>query len=96
MMPNMTLTEIKKHFHPSPDFFMPGNHSCIERNKISKIFNEELEKCCVENNRIFLTMFYDMIDENLLTKYEMTDGIIHLNDTVLPMIKNKFKQKKIF
>lgn len=96
IMPNMTLTEIKKHFHPSPDFFMPGNHSCIERNEISKIFNEELERCCIKHNKIFLTMFYDMIDENLLTKYEMTDGIIHLNETVLPIIRNKFKEKNIF
>jgi hypothetical protein len=90
---NMPFEEVKKYYHPDPDFFMPGNHTCKERNLITKLFNDELNKICVDNNRIFLTMFYDMIDENMITKYEMTDGIIHLNDGTIPLIIEKFKNK---
>lgn len=60
-------------------FFTGGKYTCKQRNEITKIFTERLEILCEKNNIICLTMFYDMVNKNMLTKYEMTDGVIHLN-----------------
>jgi lysophospholipase L1-like esterase len=66
-----------------------------ERNHITKIFNEKLQKICSENNIPFVTVFYEMINENLVTNIEMTDMNIHLNDNMMPLIIDKFKKEKL-
>jgi hypothetical protein len=79
-------------YHPDMSFFMPGTYSCSERNELTKIFNDRLKVLCDENGFVFMTMFYDMIDENMNTKENMTDGI-HLPGSLQPFIIEKFKEK---
>lgn len=85
--------KISSKWNIKKEFYIPGNHTCVERNLTVEIFNEELKRLCLENNHKFLTMFHDMIDENKLTIYEMTDGSHHLNDNenTLSIIRDKFK-----
>lgn len=42
----------------------------IERNKATEYFNKQLENWCAAQNIPFMTMFYEMIDENYETKEE--------------------------
>ena len=78
-------------FHPDSQFFQPGSYTNKERNELTKIFNERLKQLCDEKDVLFLTMFYDMLDENYNTKAEMTDGIIHLHVDTKPLVMEKFK-----
>jgi hypothetical protein len=73
----------------------PFNGTCYQRNVITKLFNDKLSELCGKNNTPFITVFYDMIDENLLTKIEYTDGNIHLNQNVITLIIDKFKNNKL-
>lgn len=49
------------------------------RNMITRYFNSCLEKFCDNNDMSFLTLFYDLVDENMNTidKYYMKD-FVHL------------------
>ena len=82
-------------FHPDLKFFMPGTYSCSERNGLIKIFNDRLKYLCDEKGLVFLTMFYDMIDENMNTKEEMTDGVIHIPGELQYLVIEKFKNNNL-
>lgn len=73
--------------------------SCYERNMITKLFNDYLMKKCDEKNIIFLSIFYDMLDENLITNSFYLDDFpgchIHLSKRAIGKILEKFEEKKI-
>lgn len=64
----------------------------FERNKITKLFNTELEKQCYDNNIIFKTLFDKLIDKNQNTINDYFDICgIHLNpDKVEYLLKELF------
>lgn len=66
-----------------------------ERNEIAKYFNDKLKEVCEENDIHFMTIFYDMVDDNLLTDKKYLDYAIHLNDKSVPLIINEFEKKKL-
>jgi lysophospholipase L1-like esterase len=80
----------KKPYTTGPSF-----GTTKERNIVTKLYNETLEELCIENNILFTTMFYDMIDENLDTNENYLDDWdgchIHLNSNSIPVILEKFK-----
>ena len=64
----------------------------FERNKITKLFNNELKKQCYDNNIIFKTLFDKLIDKNENTINDYFDKCgIHLNpDKVECLLKELF------
>lgn len=77
----------------------PSFGSETERNNVTKEFNNYLSNVCEKNNIKFVTIFYDMINSELLTKYEYLDDWdgchIHLNQKSLPLIINEFKKNRL-
>jgi len=69
--------------------------SCLERNKITKYFNEKVEERCKEEGIHFVTLFYEMVDENLITKGKYLDYAIHLNNDALPVSVKEFEKKNL-
>jgi hypothetical protein len=66
-----------------------------ERNLITKFFNERLKEECEKNDIDFVTIFYDMVNENLLTNKTYVDKAIHLNRNSIPLMINQFEKKKL-
>ena len=79
----------KKPYETGPSF-----GTTQERNHVTKLFNEQLEKLCNENDILFTTMFSDMVDDSLNTDETYLDDWegchIHLNSKSIPIILNKF------
>ena len=77
----------------------PSFGSCIERNLVTKYFNELLENFCVNNNIEFVTIFPDMIDQFNITKPEYLDNWegshMHLSQSAMPLILKTFRAKKL-
>ena len=77
----------------------PSFGSCLERNLITKEFNQYLEELCNHNQIKFVTIFDKMIDENKITKPEYLDNWegshIHLSQTAMPLILKSFSEKNL-
>jgi len=77
----------------------PSFGTNIERNHVTKIYNEHLDKLCNENDIPFLTIFDKMILEDGTTNEKYLDPWldchIHLVQTAYPLIMEEFKKKKI-
>jgi hypothetical protein len=77
----------------------PSYGTCLERNTITKEFNDYLLELCLKNDIKFVSIFKDMVDENLNTKHEYLDDWegchIHLNQKALPLIIKEFKDKTL-
>ena len=71
----------------------------LERNKMTRIFNTQLSDLCDNYDVPFLTFFYNMVDDEGLTKPEYLDdwegSHIHLNQTAKTEILNIFKEKEL-
>jgi hypothetical protein len=84
-------------WHPSKVYGGPSYGNCLERNNVTKEFNEYIEKLCLVNGIGFISIFNDMIDENLITNPfyldNWRDSGIHLSQTSMPLIIEKFKEK---
>jgi len=80
----------KKPYETGPSF-----GTTQERNYVTKLFNEKLNKLCNENNILFTSMFLDMVDDTLNTDESYLDDWegchIHLNSKSIPVILNKFE-----
>lgn len=67
----------------------------LERNEITKEFNEYLHKLCDENNIGFVSIFDDMTDDNNITIPEYLDNWegshIHLSQSAMPLIIKAFE-----
>ena len=77
----------------------PSYGTCFDRNTVTKEFNEYLSEICLKHGIKFVTIFTDMVDENLMTKHEYLDDWggchIHLNQKSLPLIISQFKDKNL-
>tara|TARA_B100001057_G_scaffold260470_3_gene260665 strand:+ start:2080 stop:2721 length:642 start_codon:yes stop_codon:yes gene_type:complete len=69
-----------------------------ERNNTTKIFNKHLEKACIENDLIFISIFDDMLNEDGSTNPIYLDDFgtgIHLSQKSMPLIIKKLKANKL-
>ena len=84
-------------WHESRHYTGPSFGTCIERNTVTKEFNRYIDKLCSLNNVGFVTIFYDMINENLETNTYYLDTWVgsnmHLSQTSMPTILERFKEK---
>lgn len=84
-------------WHESRKYDGPSFGNCIERNLVTKEFNQYIERLCIENNIGFVTIFYDMIDVNYQTNTYYLDNWpgsnMHLSQSSMPIILEKFKEK---
>ena len=70
----------------------PSFGTCLERNKITKEFNEYIKTLCEIESIPFFTIYYDMLLPNGKTNTNYLDKTgIHLNDNSLELINNVFK-----
>jgi hypothetical protein len=77
----------------------PSFGTCLERNIVTEMFNKRLEIRCNQYDVDFITIFYEMIDQNKITIPEYLDNWegshIHLSQTSMPIILEKFKEKNL-
>lgn len=77
----------------------PSFGTNLERNNITKEFNEYCEILCVENEIPFITIFYNMVNkDNITIPYYLDDwegSHIHLSQRSLPIILETFKSKNL-
>jgi hypothetical protein len=77
----------------------PSFGTMVERNEITKEFNDYLKELCENENIPFITLFYDMVDENLNTNTDLLDDWedchIHLSQRAMPLIIEKFKEQDL-
>jgi hypothetical protein len=86
-------------WHENKPYDGPSFGTNLERNIATKIFNKEIEKFCEKNNIIFLTIFHDMVNEELQTIELFLDdwsgSHIHLSQRSMSLIVDKFKEKNL-
>lgn len=74
----------------------PHSGSCVERNIITRIFNDRLEDKCEKESIPFISVFEEMLDENGETKICYLDKLgagCHATTRLLPLILWKFRDK---
>lgn len=84
-------------WHESKRYSGPSFGTCVERNLVTKEFNRYIEELCNLHGVGFVTIFYDMINENHETNTYYLDNWngshMHLSQTSMPIIIEAFKQK---
>jgi len=73
-----------------PEF--PTYGSCAERNKVTGLFNHELERWCAANDAVFVSIFDQLVDENGLTKTEYYMDPVHLSQRAMPLVLEKLRE----
>ena len=61
------------------DPMFPRYGTEIERNKITKLFNQKLEQFCNKNKIGYKTLFYDLINDDMTTKDEYLNPQDHVH-----------------
>lgn len=77
----------------------PSYGTNLERNNVTRLFNENVKNFCDKNDIDFITVFYDMLLENGETNPDSLDdwdgAHIHLSQRMFPIIMEKFKKINI-
>lgn len=77
----------------------PSYGSNVERNKATKFFNDYLEVLCDEQNIPFISVFYQMVDDEFNTKQtwleEWRGSHLHINPNKYNYIESLFKKKNL-
>jgi len=77
----------------------PSFGTCEERNLITKEFNDYVKSLCDIEGINFITIFYDMVDDNNITKDTFLDDWfechMHLSQRSMPTILDKFKEQEL-
>lgn len=77
----------------------PSFGTCLERNEVTKEFNDYLKLRCEQYSIGFVSIFIKMVDEKNITIPEYLDNWegshIHLSQTAMPLILKEFKEKNI-
>jgi hypothetical protein len=71
----------------------PSYGSCLERNNVSRLFNDYLRERCEKNQIKFISIFDKLIDENGLSKKEYYMDAIHLSQKAMPLALEEFKKQ---
>ena len=93
----MAWGPVASHGEEKPYTTGPSFGTPIERNQITKQFNDKLKSLCEKNQIKFLTAFYEMTYESegcLKTNTHYTDSVgIHLNNNAVEMIVKIFQKE---
>ena len=81
----------KDEWFRNPEF--PRSGSEVERNKWTLVFNEELCTFCQEKGLPFITLFYELIDENFLTRAEFIQDECHLTPDLYEYAVRQFNKE---
>lgn len=65
----------------------------IERNEVTKIFNQYLQKLCEQNNIGYISIFEKMLNPDGTTNPYYIMDHIHISQTAMPMAIEEFKSK---
>jgi len=71
----------------NPQF--PTYGSCVERNKVTTIFNEELKNKLKIKSIPFISIFDKLVDKKMMTKTKYLQDGVHLNQKAIPLIIEK-------
>lgn len=75
----------------------PSFGTDLERNHVTKLFNEKLKEYCSQNEIKFVTLFYDMLNEDGTTNETYLDdwegSHMHLSQRAMPKIIEKFDEQ---
>lgn len=75
----------------------PSFGTDLERNYTTRLFNEKLKTMCEANGIIFVTIFYDMLNEdgstNLFYLDDWDGSHMHLSQRAMPKIIEKFEEQ---
>jgi hypothetical protein len=70
-----------------------------ERNWVTFAFNIALQFACIKEEFKFVSIFYDMVHDNMTTILDFLDdwegSHMHLSQRAMPIILKKFKSKKL-
>lgn len=70
-----------------------------ERNWVTFAFNIALQFACIKEEFEFVSIFYDMVHDNMTTILDFLDdwegSHMHLSQRAMPIILEKFKSKKL-
>ena len=76
----------------------PSFGTNLDRNNVTKKFNEYLEEKCNENKFVFISIFKEMLNKDGTTNSIYLDDFgtgIHLNQKSMPLILKKLKEKNL-
>ena len=76
----------------------PSFGTNLDRNNVTKKFNEYLEVKCNENKFVFISIFKEMLNNDRTTNSIYLDNFgtgIHLNQKSMPLILKKLKEKDL-
>ena len=77
----------------------PSFGSNLERNELTKLFNEYIKELCDKNGIGFISIFNHMVNSNNETKAEYLDdwkgSHIHLSQRSMDLILNEFKKQNL-
>lgn len=86
-------------WHESRYYTGPSFGTCVQRNYVTREFNRYIAQLCLANDVGFVTIFYDMVNENLETNTFYLDNWpgshMHLSQTSMPVILERFKEKNL-
>lgn len=101
-----SILEIKKDFKPIVWGAVPSTISekvidnryphvgtCRERNEITKVFNDTLEKLSTENEVKFVSIFDKLVTEDYLTKDKFYIDKVHLSQRAMPLAIKEIRKK---
>ena len=75
------------------DPLFPRYGTEIERNKITKLFNQKLEILCKKDNLEFKTLFYTLLNDDMTTKDEYLVDHVHLRAESFELVEKLFFSK---
>jgi hypothetical protein len=67
--------------------------SCVERNRVTKLFNDRLEEQCGSHQSKFISIFSKLVDENGLSKNEYYMDNIHISQKAMPLALEELKKQ---
>jgi hypothetical protein len=74
----------------------PSFGTNLDRNNVTRKFNEYLENQCHENNFVFISIYKEMLNKDGTTNSDYLDNFgtgIHLNQQSMPLVLRKLKDK---
>ena len=71
----------------------PSYGTNVERNNVTKIFNQYLQKLCEQNNFGYISIFEKMLNPDGTTNPYYIMDHIHISQTAMPMAIEEFKSK---
>lgn len=63
-----------------------------ERNEITKEFNKVMKAKCKKEGILFIDVFDEFVDSNLITKSKFYRDEVHLGQQAMPIIRKKLKK----